>query len=68
MITTKQLTKLQAYASSLDHGISVDLVDKGTRVDIRHNDELFISLNNRTSSRLSMKSVQHHIDNCAKKS
>lgn len=68
MITTKQLTKLKAYASSLDNRISVDLVDEGARVEIRHDDELFISLNNRTSSRLSMKSVQYHINNCTKKS
>lgn len=63
MITPAQLTKLQKYAEGKDSNITVSFSPRGS-VDIKHGDEHWISLANKASSALTMKSVKRYIDKC----
>ena len=66
MITPAQLTKLQKYAEGKDADITVSFSPRGS-VDIKHGDEHWISLANKASSALTMRSVKKHIDKCVER-
>ena len=66
MITQKQLTTLQTYATGLDTNVKLSFEEGTGRVLIHYSDKRYIALSNKTSSMLTMRMVKSQIDKCVK--
>lgn len=66
MITQKQLTTLQTYATGLDTNVRLSFEEGTGRVLIHYGDQRYIGLSNKSSSMLTMKMVKSQIDKCVK--
>ena len=64
MITPKQLTTLQTYATGLDTNVKLSFEEGTGRVLIHYGDVKYIGLSNKVSSMLTMKMVKSQIDKC----
>ena len=63
MITQEKLEKLQKYAQEKDPKIGVSFSQRGS-VDVTYDGEHWISLANKATSFLTIKSVKGYIDKC----
>lgn len=66
MVRKDQIEKLQQYADTKDARIKVFMTERGS-IDIKHGDEHWMSMANKSNSFLSLKRVKTQIDKCAER-